>query len=258
MVSPGDRVLALASALTLLHYTGVYMRVPLIPLYAAERGATPAGVGLITGGIMAVAAVAAIPFGLASDRWGRRAFLLGGMAVSAATSLLLPLATDPLALALVYGAAGLGVGAFSPSVMSLVGDSAVNTLARVPAGWLLDRTGRHGLWIVGGLLAAAAATAVLPHLPGAAAFLLWAGAIGVLFALAFVAVGAALSEATTPATRGLAMGGYSTSIYVGLGLGSVAVGPVVAAGGFTAGFTVAALAAALGVLLAAALWAPRR
>lgn len=383
-MNPGDRALALACLLTLLHYTGAYMRVPILPLYATAHGATASGVGLIVGAHMAFAAASSIPFGIASDRWGRRTFLLGGMVISAATSLLLPLASTQAALMLIYGAAGLGVAAFTPSVMSLVGDvappgtaaraygwyttalytgfgagpifggyvaqhwgfraafvtagllilpavaagatllrteasrpwvaplatlvevgrnrriwagwiatvsglgcwgailtffpllgqergitpfqiglvfgvqSLVNTGARVPAGWLLDKTGGRRPYVLGGLLAAALGTTVVPWLGGALAFILLGAGLGVFLAFAFVAIGAALSEATTPATRGLAMGGYSTAIYVGLGLASVGLGPVMARWGYVTGFTLAAAAGALGTLLAATLWGNAR
>src|SRR4029453_8224327 len=111
------------------------MRGPVLPLYAAAHGASPTGVGLIIGAHMAVAAVGSIPFGRASDGWGRRPFLVGGMAVSAVTSLLLPLVEGELALATIYGLAGLGVAAFSPSALSLVGDTAAP-----------DRAGRAYAW----------------------------------------------------------------------------------------------------------------
>jgi len=65
-----DKVLELACLLTLFHYTGAYMRVPVLPLYATAHGATSTQVGLVMGGHMVVAALAAIPFGVASDRWG--------------------------------------------------------------------------------------------------------------------------------------------------------------------------------------------
>src|SRR6266436_2104068 len=75
------------------------MRGPLVPLYAVAHGR-------------------------ASDVWGRRTLLLGGMATSAVTSLMLPLVEGGVALALIYGVAGLGVAAFTPSALSLVGDAA--------------------------------------------------------------------------------------------------------------------------------------
>ena len=375
-----DKVLGLACLLTLLHYTGAYMRVPVLPLYATAHGASPAAVGLIMGAHMVVAAISAIPFGLASDRWGRRTLLLGGMALSALTSLLLPLVSLPPGLMVIYGAAGLGVAAFTPSVMSLVGDVAapgamaraygwytmalyagfglgpilggyvaqgwgertafvvagiviaaslaaggmlprvetgaarsaplaafdqvrrnrrvwagwtatvsglglwgailtffpllarergilpleiglvlgvqafVNTAARVPAGWLLDRTGTRRPYVLGGLVTAALATALLPHASGRADFVLLSAVIGAAFAMTFVAVGAALSEATTPATRGLAMGGYSTAIYIGMGLASITLGPVMAGWGYAVGFGVAGATGVLGTLVTATLW----
>ena len=376
----GNKVLGLACLLTLFHYTGAYMRVPVLPLYATAHGASPASVGLIMGAHMVVAALSAIPFGVASDRWGRRTLLLGGMALSALTSLLLPLASLPPGLMVIYGAAGLGVAAFTPSVMSLVGDVAapgavarayawyttalytgfglgpilggyvaqgwghraafvvagiiiaaslaaggmlppsgvvaarpsplvaaaevrrnrhvwagwiatvsglglwgailtffpllarergispveiglvlgvqafVNTAARVPAGWLLDRTGARRPYVLGGLVAAALATALLPHASGRADFVLLSAALGVAFAVTFVAVGAALSEATTPATRGLAMGGYSTAIYLGMGLASIGLGPVMGGWGYAAGFGLAGAAGVLGTLVTAVVW----
>lgn len=42
--------------------------------------------------------------------------------------------------------------------------SFANTIVRLPAGWLLDRTRARRPWIVGGLLLAALGTALVPHL----------------------------------------------------------------------------------------------
>jgi MFS family permease len=100
------------------------MRGPILPLYAAAHGATATGVGFIVAAHMAVAAAGSIPLGRASDVWGRRPLLLGGMLVSAVTSLLLPLFEREVALMTVYGLAGLGVAAFTPSALSLVTDGA--------------------------------------------------------------------------------------------------------------------------------------
>lgn len=110
--------------LTFLHYVGAQMRGPILPLYAAAHGATATGVGFIVAAHMAVAAAGSIPLGRASDVWGRRPLLLGGMVVTAVTSLLLPLFEGELALMTIYGLAGFGVAAFTPSALSLVGDAA--------------------------------------------------------------------------------------------------------------------------------------
>jgi MFS family permease len=374
-------VLAVVCLLTFLHYTAAQMRGPVLPLYAVDHGATATGVGLILGVHMMVAAVGSIPFGRASDIWGRRRFLLGGMIVSIGTSLLLPLAENPLALMAIYGLAGLGVAAFTPSALSLVGDAAAqgraghafawystahygaigvgpylgglaaewwgyriafvgsavgvaialiaglvlpirpaalptpgsgatfadirgnaavwagwilsisglliqgvvfsffpllghdrgltpaaiglvflvlglaNTAARLPAGWLVDRTGRSAPCAVVGALVASVATMTLPHVGGQTALLLLVGLFGAVSGIAFVAVGVALASATTPATRGLVMGGYSTSLYLGFALGSFGLGPIITQHGYAVGFAVGGAAGVIGTLAAAALWA---
>jgi DHA1 family multidrug resistance protein-like MFS transporter len=90
--------------------------------------------------------------------------------VSALTSLLLPLASQPSALMAIYGAAGLGVAAFTPSVMSLVGDVASpRTVARayvwyttalytgfgagpILGGYVAQHAGHRTAFVVAGLL----------------------------------------------------------------------------------------------------------
>lgn len=381
MASNPFSVLVVVCLLTFLHYAAAQMRGPVLPLYAVAHGASATGVGLILGAHMIVAAVGSIPFGRASDVWGRRRFLLGGMVVSIVTSLLLPLAEDPLALMAIYGLAGLGVAAFTPSALSLVGDAAApgraghafawystahygaigvgpylgglaaewwgyraafvgsavgvavalivglvlpirpaalptsrsgatfadirgnatvwagwilsisglliqgvvfsffpllghdrglsptaiglvflvlglaNTVARLPAGWLVDRTGRPAPWAIIGVLVASVATIVLPHVGSQTPLILLVAVFGGVSGVAFVAVGVALASATTPATRGLVMGGYSTSLYLGFALGSFGLGPVITQHGYAAGFAVGGAAGVVGTLIAGALWA---
>jgi MFS family permease len=367
--------------LTFLHYVGAQMRGPILPLYAAAYGATATGVGFIVAAHMAVAAAGSIPLGRASDVWGRRPLLLGGMVVTAVTSLFLPLFEGELALMTIYGLAGLGVAAFTPSALSLVGDGAApgragyafawyttahygaiavgpflgglaaqwwgyreafvgsaivvagalvlgwampapappagiprrgarfadirgnvdvwagwavsvgglttqgvvftffpllahergltpaaiglvflvlglaNTLARFPAGWLVDRTGRCTPYAVGGVLIASVVTAFLPSAPGQMALLVLAAVFGAVSGTAGVATGVALAGAAPPASRGVVMGGYGTALYLGLALGSFALGPVITRHGYPAGFSLGGAAGAVGALIAALLWA---
>jgi MFS family permease len=374
-------LLAAVCLLTFLHYVGAQMRGPILPLYAAAHGATATGVGFIVAAHMAVAAAGSIPLGRASDVWGRRPLLLGGILVTAVTSLLLPLFEGELALMTIYGLAGFGVAAFTPSALSLVGDGAApgragyafawyttahygaiavgpflgglaaqwwgyreafvgsvivvagafvlgwampapatpagiprqdarfadirgnvdvwagwavsvgglttqgvvftffpllahergltpatiglvflvlglaNTLARFPAGWLVDRTGRCTPYAVGGVLVASVVIAFLPTAPGQMALLALAGVFGAVSGTAGVATGVALAGAAPPASRGVVMGGYSTALYLGLALGSFALGPVITRHGYSAGFSVGGAAGALGALIAALLWA---
>jgi len=303
------------------------------------------------------------------------------MAISAVTSALLPLAESTIPLAILYGAAGVGVAAFTPSVLSLVGDAAAagaagrafawytiahygaigvgsflggvvaqaagyraafsvsaflitvtlalgllwiepspararstqpspafvdvqgnpivwagwiisfcglvtqgvvytffplladqrgvtaagigvvflvlglaNTAARIPAGWLVDRTKHSSLYAIGGVLIGSVVTALLPHVSGQIGLLTLVAVFGAVSGTAGVAIGVALTRATPPAVRGLVMGGYSTAIYLGLALGSLALGPVIARHGYGAGFGVGGLTGAVGALVAAVLW----
>ncbi len=374
-------LLAVICLLTFLHFVAAQMRTPVLPLYAAAHGATATGVGVIVGTHMAVAAVGSIPLGRASDLWGRRPLLLAGMAIGVVTSLLLPLVEGQLALAAIFGLAGVGIAAFTPSVLSLVGDAAApgtagraygwyatahyggiaigpvlgglaaesqgyrltfvasavgiavalavaialplpvdararagsgaafadisgdssvwagwivsvsgllvqgvvftflpllahergftpaaigfmfgvlglaNTFARFPAGWLMDRTGRSVPYAIGGVLAASVATAVLPQVDQHGSLLTLLAIFGAVSGTAGVAIGVALAGSTTPATRGLVMGGYSTALYLGLAIGSFALGPVITRYGYAVGFAAGGAAGAMGAVVAAGFWA---
>jgi len=69
-VTPATSLVAVVCTLTFLHFVAAQI------------------VGFIVAAHMAVAALASIPLGPASDVWGRRTLLLGGMATSAVTSLI--------------------------------------------------------------------------------------------------------------------------------------------------------------------------
>lgn len=131
-----------------------------------------------------------------------------------------------------------------------------NTFARWPAGWLIDRTGRCAPYAIGGILMASGVTALLPHLAGWASLLALVAVFGVVSGIAFVAISVALAAASTPASRGRVMGGYSTSLYLGLALGSLAFGPIITQQGYVVGFEAGGAAGAAGVLIAACLWLP--
>ena len=54
--------------------------------------------------------------------------------------------------------------------------------------------------------------------------------------------------------RGVVMGGYSTALYLGLALGSLALGPVIVRHGYTMGFLVGGVTGAVGAVVASVLW----
>jgi MFS family permease len=129
-----------------------------------------------------------------------------------------------------------------------------NTAARLPAGWLIDRTGRPSPYAVGGVVVASLATALLPHVRGQTALLALVGIFGVASGLAFVAISVGLTASSAPAVRGLVMGGYSTSLYLGFAVGSFALGPVITRYGYVAGFALGAAGGVVGALVAGLLW----
>jgi len=111
------------------------MRIPLVPLYARSHGATAADVGQIVGIFMLTAALVAVPIGSLSDRLGRRRVIAMGVGIGLLVSAVLPFTQRVGALTAVYGAAGLGVAAFTPGMMAYIGDVAgPGTMGRA-YGW---------------------------------------------------------------------------------------------------------------------------
>jgi MFS family permease len=125
-----------------------------------------------------------------------------------------------------------------------------NTAARVPAGWLIDRSGRCAPYAFGGMLIASAATALIPHVRDHDALLTLVGLFGAVSGIGFVAISVDLTRAAPPAVRGLVMGGYSTALYLGLALGSLAAGPVITHEGYAVGFAAGGALGGFGTLLA--------
>ena len=103
------------------------------------------------------------------------------------------------------------------------------------------------------MIIAAAVTVLIPHVRDNGTLLALVGLFGAVSGVAFVAISVDLTGAAPPATRGLVMGGYSTALYLGLALGSLALGPVITREGYSTGFAVGGGLGGLGALLAAIL-----
>src|SRR5207244_4759205 len=86
---------------------------------------------------------------------GGRALLWSGMAMTGVTSLLPPLFEGGFALAVIYSLAGLGVAAFTPTAMLLVGDAAAPGAAGRAYAWYA--TAHYGAIGVGPFLGGLAA-----------------------------------------------------------------------------------------------------
>ncbi len=116
-------------------FTGFSFLFPIIPVYAAELGATVAQVGLVVATISYVTAFFLVPFGILSDKFGRYNFLVGGLAIFAAAPLLYPLAKDPGQLIVVRAVHGLAAAAFLPAAIALVIDLTPEANRGEAIGW---------------------------------------------------------------------------------------------------------------------------
>lgn len=116
-------------------FIGSYMRIPIVPLFATSLGADTVQVGIINGAFMMMAGLLSIPAGLASDRWGRRLPMLGGIFLLASSSFLLYWSTSPLQMAGIYLLFGVGLSAFSPTLISYVADITPPEILGQAYGW---------------------------------------------------------------------------------------------------------------------------
>ncbi len=124
--------------------------------------------------------------------------------------------------------------------MVFAAQAIVNALSRIPLGKMSDRADKTKLAVWGflGLSAVLVGFGFTNSLMG---FILLAMASGAVQGLGFTPLGALISEVVPVESRGLAMGGYNTAIYLGMMLGAAGMGPVISAIGFEPGFFLAAL-----------------
>lgn len=116
-----NRTILGLAGIYLLRLLGMYMVLPVLSLHAATlEGHTPLLVGLSVGGYGLAQAALQIPFGVWSDRYGRRRVIAGGLLVFAAGSVLA--ATADNALLLVLGRVLQGAGGIAAAVVAMIAD----------------------------------------------------------------------------------------------------------------------------------------
>jgi MFS family permease len=104
-----------------LRMLGLFMILPVFALYAEELdGATPALAGLAIGIYGLTQALLQIPFGLASDRIGRKPVIIFGLLIFAVGSVVA--ATADSMIMVIVGRALQGAGAIAAAVMALTAD----------------------------------------------------------------------------------------------------------------------------------------
>ena len=99
-----------------------YLRIPVMPLFAATLGAGPAQVGTINGAFMLTAGLLSIPAGLLADHTGRKLPIIAGVTATSLSSLLVTQCHLPGQMAAAYILFGAGLAAFAPGMLSLVAD----------------------------------------------------------------------------------------------------------------------------------------
>jgi MFS family permease len=168
-----------ACTISFVCFFGSYMRIPIVPLLATSLGADTAEVGMINGAFMLVAGALSIPSGLVSDRLGRRLPLLGGLALLSCSSFLLFGSRTPLQMGLIYLLFGMGLSAFSPTLMSYVADF-------TPPEALGRAYGLYTMALYGGMTLGPAAGGFVSTALGLRSVFLVAGAL--ILAMFFVAL----------------------------------------------------------------------
>ncbi len=109
---------------------------PVVPLYAAELGASIPQIGVIAASFSYAMASLQIPVGILSDRFGRHKFFLGAFVIFIVASLLYPMTTNAVQLAVVRALSGAGNAAILPAAMALAVDSSPREKRAEAIGWL--------------------------------------------------------------------------------------------------------------------------
>ncbi len=116
-----------------------------------------------------------------------------------------------------------------------------NAFCRIPLGHLSDRSSNRGHMALAGFLLFAGALSGFGYFSGLALFLLCSAVAGAGMGMIFISLGALVSEVVPRESRGLAMGGYNTCIYLGMMSSSFIMGLVIRGKGFESGFFLTAL-----------------
>lgn len=94
-----------------------------LPDLAADVGASQTQLSYVVNAYALVFAALLLPIGIAADKYGRRAFLVAGLAVFGAASLASAYVDSPGAVIVLRGVAGLGAAAVMPATLSVLVDA---------------------------------------------------------------------------------------------------------------------------------------
>jgi predicted MFS family arabinose efflux permease len=121
MTRPERRATWSLASIYAFRMLGLFLVMPVLSLFAEQiEGTTPALIGLAIGIYGIVQSVLQIPFGLVSDRFGRKKVIVAGLLLFFAGSVIAALSTDIYGI--IIGRAIQGSGAIAAAVMALVAD----------------------------------------------------------------------------------------------------------------------------------------
>jgi MFS family permease len=183
MTAPERRASASLAAIFALHMLGLFL---VLPVFALEAGKYPGGddtvmLGLAMGIYGLTQGLLQLPFGMASDRFGRKRVIVLGLLIFAAGSFVA--AAAPSLQCLLIGRSLQGAGAVSVAVTALLADltrdelrtkamaqvgasiGLMFALSLVLAPILVDMVGFSGLFTLTGLLALTGIAVVLWRVP---------------------------------------------------------------------------------------------
>ena len=109
------------SAIIALRFFGLFLVLPVISVYAINlEGATPTLVGVVIGGYALTQMLFQIPFGVMSDKFGRKGTIIFGLLIFAIGSIICALSTDIYTL--IFGRLLQGAGSIGAVVTAMISD----------------------------------------------------------------------------------------------------------------------------------------
>lgn len=109
------------SSIIALRFLGLFLVLPVISVYAINlKGATPTLVGMVIGGYALTQMLFQIPFGIMSDKLGRKGTIITGLLLFAIGSLICAISNDILSLLL--GRLLQGAGAIGAVITAMISD----------------------------------------------------------------------------------------------------------------------------------------
>ncbi len=172
------RTIATLSTAVAIRMLGVFLVLPVFTLYGEQFTSSKPLIGLAFGAFGLTNAVFQIPFGWLSDRFGRKRFLLIGLALHGIGAILA--AVPPNISALIAARLIQGAGAISSVAYALVADSVEEGHRATAMAYLGILV---GLSFVGSILAGPAIASVLGY-----ASLFWLSGVLSLLAAAYIAI----------------------------------------------------------------------